>query len=336
MFPRYENESVHERHWTLGFKHASLATLMRLIHHLPVALTLLASVPSGASTISLSLNNVASGSSGTQEVPLNVPRSNLTGFSITVNFTGTAPPPSQQLAFTNAANAWMSRIIGYRGGMTVPTVSITAAVAPNDGVNGILGFARPTFASIQFENGASGTKFALVTQGEMSFDSADIAALEAGGLLGTVIEHEMGHVLGIGTVWNTNSLGGVFTGTQALYAGGSGQFTGAAALAQWRTEFGQPGAAFVPVELGGGEGTADGHWNEFDGGGIPTGITQTGTDLDMRNELMTGWLDGPSFVSQMTLASLYDIGYQVIPEPHSLALIALCLPLGVFRRKVTR
>jgi len=309
---------------------------MRFIHLLPVALTLLASIPSGASTISLTYDNVASGSSGSQEFPFNVPKSNLTGFSITVNFTGTPPPPSQQLAFTNAANAWMSRIIGYRGGMSVPTVSITAAVAPIDGVNGILGSAGPTFGSVQFENGASGTKFALVTQGEMSFDSADIDALEMGGLLGTVIEHEMGHVLGIGTLWNTNSLGGVFTGTQALYNTGSGQFTGAAALAQWRTEFGQPGAAFVPVELGGGGGTANGHWNEVDGGGFLTGITQTGTGLDMRNELMTGWLDGPSFVSQMTLASLYDIGYQVIPEPHSFALMALCLPLGLFRRKVVR
>jgi hypothetical protein len=309
---------------------------MRFTHLLTVALTLLASITTQASTISLTYDNVASGSSGAQEVPFNVPKSNLTGFSITVNFTGTAPPPSQQLAFTNAANAWMSRIIGYRGGMSVPTVSITAAVAPIDGVNGILGSAGPTRGSVQFENGASGTKFALVTQGEMSFDSADIDALEMGGLLGTVIEHEMGHVLGIGTLWNTNSLGGVFTGTQALYNAGSGQFTGASALAQWRTEFGQPGAAFVPVELGGGQGTANGHWNEVDGGSGLTGITQTGTGLDMRNELMTGWLNGPSFVSQMTLASLYDIGYQVVPEPHSLALFALCLPLGLFRRKVMR
>jgi hypothetical protein len=40
----------------------------------------------------------------------------------------------------------------------------------------------------------------------MSFDSADLANMEADGTLNDVITHEMGHVLGIGTVWKRKKL----------------------------------------------------------------------------------------------------------------------------------
>ena len=35
----------------------------------------------------------------------------------------------------------------------------------------------------------------------MTFDTADLQAMEANGTLVDVITHEMGHVLGIGTIW---------------------------------------------------------------------------------------------------------------------------------------
>lgn len=266
-------------------------------------------------------------------IALDLPTQNLTGFTINVNYIGTPPPASQQAAFTDAANAWMSRITGYRGVMSLPSVTINAEVSPIDGAGGTLGSAGPTFASIQDEDGlAGGLRFTLTTEGDMTFDSADIDNLETAGSLGAVIEHEMGHVLGIGTLWNTASFGGSFAGTQALYTDGSGQFTGAAAIAQWQSEFGQADA-FVPVELGGGAGTANGHWNEVDDGAGPTGITQIGTDNDMRDELMTGWLNPDSFVSQMTLASLYDIGYTVVPEPSTGLLAVIGGLLTISRRR---
>ena len=269
-----------------------------------------------------------------KSIGLDVPTKNLSGFTINVTYSGTPPPASQQAAFTNAANAWMSRITGYRGVMSVPSVTINAEVSPIDGTGGILGSAGPNTTSVQDEDGlAGGLSFTLTTAGSMTFDSADIDALETSGALGAVIEHEMGHVLGIGTLWNTDSFGGPFAGTDALYIDESGEFTGAAALAQWQTEFGQGSATFVPVELGGGVGTANGHWNEVDGGGGLTGITQAGTGNDMRNELMTGWLNpGLNFVSQMTLASLNDIGYTVIPEP-STGLLAILGLLAICRRR---
>jgi hypothetical protein len=62
--------------------------------------------------------------------------------------------------------------------------------------------------------------------------------------------------------------------------------------------------------LGGGAGTANGHWNEVDGGSGLTGIVD-GSGNDMRNELMTGWLNTPLFISKTTIASLGDLGYTV-------------------------
>lgn len=260
------------------------------------------------------------------------PNRSIEGFSITVNYSGSA---EEEALFDAAAAAWESRITGYRGVMSVSTVTINASVEPIDGAGGILGSAGPDSASIQDEDGlAGGNKFALVTEGSMSFDSADAAALTA-----SVIEHEMGHVLGFGTLWNTDSLGGVFAGTQALYTDGSGQFTGAAATARWQSEFGQT-EAYVSVELDGGPGTANGHWDEVNGGAGLTGINQTITGNDMRNELMTGWLNTPTFVSQMTLDSLYDIGFMVVPEPSAyaalLGCIALAIAIGRSRRRATK
>ncbi len=246
-------------------------------------------------------------------------------FSINVNFTGSA---EHELLFTNAARAWESRITGYRGVMSYSAVTINAVVAPIDGVGGVLGSAGPTSVTIQDEDGvAGGNVFLLTSAGNMTFDESDAAALSP-----SVIEHEMAHVLGFGTLWSAAGVSLAGEGRQELYTADSGQFTGAAATAQWQEEFGQ-GNAYVPVELGGGSGTANGHWNEVENGAGPTGIVQTVTGNDIRDELMTGWLNEPAYVSLTTLASFYDIGYTLappvsvsvaaVPEPSSLVLLSL-------------
>ena len=99
--------------------------------------------------------------------------------------------------------------------------------------------------------------------GVMEFDTADLDALADSGRLDDVILHEMGHVLGLGANW-------LFTGvvTDLLT---DPAYTGAAGVAAYQ-ELG--GDRFVPLEQGGGWGTALGHWREsvFD------------------DELMTGYL----------------------------------------------
>ncbi len=240
-------------------------------------------------------------------------------FNITVNYTGLSA--TEQGYFASAESFWESVINGYQSGVSLTGLTIAASGAAMDGVGGILGSAGPTAVALQ-----ASTYY--TTTGVMSFDSADISNMIANGSFTSVIQHEMGHVIGIGTLWNLN----------LLYVDGSGQYTGANALATYRSEFNQPAATFVPVEMGGGSGTADGHWNEVDGGGSNTGIVDS-LNRDMKNELMTGWLNSPTFVSLTTVNSLKDLGYvvSVVPEPGSLALWLVGLPvvwrLGSRRRR---
>lgn len=121
----------------------------------------------------------------------------------------------------------------------------------------------------------------------MEFDSADAAYQISNGTFGDLILHEMSHVIGSRTLWSGSAAGA--PGYQELYVSGSGQYTGAEGLAADQNEFvGQSAATFVPVELGGGPGTANGHWDKMDGGGSPTGITRVSDGADLRDMLMTG------------------------------------------------
>ena len=123
----------------------------------------------------------------------------------------------------------------------------------------------------------------------MRFDTADLANLETGGLLQLVILHEMGHVLGVGTLWPTF---GLLTG-----AGGADPFfTGV----QARAAFDQIGGAGytaggkVPVENTGGGGTRDAHWRES----------------VFATELMTGFIsNGSNPLSTVTIGQFGDEGY---------------------------
>jgi hypothetical protein len=181
----------------------------------------------------------------------------------------------------------------------------------------------------------------------MNFDTADTANLATAGTLDDVILHEMGHVLGIGTLWNIAALTSIqpFASTQNLYTSGTGQYTGANAIAAWQGEFGQADN-FVPVELAGGPGTANGHWNEVDGGGSPTGIVSLfgpNAGKDFQNELMTGWLGGETFISNVTKGGLIDLGYIVpsfqasataaVPEPGTFAFCMVLFTGAGIRQK---
>ena len=130
------------------------------------------------------------------------------------------------------------------------------------------------------------------------FDSGDLAGLLAAGTLESVVTHEMGHCLGIGTTWELKTTAGVYI-RQLVTPEADPQpwyFTGPQAQVGEAEVSGQPLGPQPLVETAGGAGTARGHWLE-------------GRYV---HELMTGFITGPSQpLSVLTLRSLMDIGYQV-------------------------
>ncbi|MDG1358031.1 MAG: hypothetical protein P8P36_07545, partial [Akkermansiaceae bacterium] len=122
----------------------------------------------------------------------------VTVFDIVIDFGSSTFTTSQQAAFTNAEATWESLITSYKATSVTPGFQLTiSANNPTiDGVGGTLGSAGPTFV------GAAGS-YLYATAGAMSFDSADVAALETAGTWETVILHEMAHVIGIGTLWSS-------------------------------------------------------------------------------------------------------------------------------------
>lgn len=245
------------------------------------------------------------------------PGAGAVSLSITLDL-GSGFSPSQVSAIHAARDAWQSWLYDYQpavleaGPRPNPVVTVQTFT---DALGGVLAQAGPTEAISQ-------GGFVLATEGIMLFDTADLPGLESSGTFYDVVLHELAHVLGFGTLWVDNGL--------YLTAG---QYTGTHALNAWRTEFNQPDATFVPVETTGGAGTAHAHWDEVHGGALDTGITQTGTGLDMRFELMTGWLNAPTFVSATTLESFRDLGFAPVPEPAEVAMVlaGICLGFGLVR-----
>ena len=225
-------------------------------------------------------------------------------FNIGIRFLSPATPTQQQ-AFTDARLRWESAVTddipdGFLDapagtcGSSSPQVTqniddvvILVTLVPIDGQGGVLGGAGPCWIRDAGD---------LTILGSMQFDTEDLEMLEADGFLSNVVLHEMGHVLGIGTLWGIQG----FLADPSLppSSGSDPHFTGAQAVAAFDNVGGVAyvTGAKVPVENTGGEGTADGHWRES----------------VLGNELMTGFIGaGQSPLSVVTLASLADQGYGV-------------------------
>jgi hypothetical protein len=220
-------------------------------------------------------------------------------FTIEVRFLG-GLNAAQQAAFTAAADRWTRVIVGdlpsvLVDGEVIDDVVINAQGVDIDGPGRILGQAGPT----HIRPASAGAAAFLTAKGIMSFDIADLAKMEANGTLNDVITHEMGHVLGIGTLWERKAL--------LKRAGTSNPtFAGPGAMEEYRVLRHAQRRRRVPVENTGGPGTADGHWRE----------------TVFRSELMSGFIAAPGNpLSRMTTASLGDLGYQVdldAAEPYAL------------------
>lgn len=124
--------------------------------------------------------------------------------------------------------------------------------------------------------------------GLLTLDEADLVPLVGSETLTDLLQHEIAHALGFGTLWPTFE----------LLVGGFAdpRFIGAAAVEAYHDATAATDS--VPVENHGGQGTVRSHWREAVFG----------------TELMTGFVERPGVdmaLSRMTLASFQDLGYQV-------------------------
>ncbi|MYA12633.1 MAG: hypothetical protein F4Z32_14365, partial [Gemmatimonadetes bacterium] len=196
----------------------------------------------------------------------------------------------------------------------VDDLLIIAAVAEIDGEYKTVGRAAP--CGIRQES-------MLPWLGVMEFDAADLERMETNGTLEAVILHEMGHVLGIGSLWDHHEL--LRDPSLAAEMEVDTHFAGAKAIRAF-DEVG--GAAYargakVPVEnMGTRSGSDDSHWRKSVFG----------------NELMNPSVEASMPLSAVTVASLADLGYAVRMDladayrlPTAAALLAhrrRAIPLG--------
>ena len=167
----------------------------------------------------------------------------------------------------------------------VDDLDIYVTVEEIDGPGSILAFAGPCY--VRQSNG-------LPFAGIMVFDAADVDQLVEHQSFERTVLHEMGHVLGFGTVWQAKGL--LRNPADASSEGIDTHFVGERAVARFDQAGGAeyPGAK-VPVEHLGGPGTRNTHWRESVFG----------------PELLTGIFDAgvPNPLSEVTIAALEDVGY---------------------------
>ncbi len=229
------------------------------------------------------------------------PVGSTAGFQIEVRFSSGRGTAAQRQAFADAKAKWESVLVGdlsdiritRRAGFCGPSpvldevvddLLILAELVPIDGAGGVLGAAGPCLIRNSDD---------LPVLGRMRFDSADLDQLEATGNLDDVIVHEMGHVLGIGSLWDIFGL--VADASRADGTQPDPHFSGSAA----RVAFDATGGATyqgskVPIEDTGDPGTRLSHWRE----------------TTFREEIMTGFVNrGRNPLSLVTVAALEDLGY---------------------------
>jgi hypothetical protein len=223
-----------------------------------------------------------------------------TSYFIDLRFFGPEMPAAAAEAFTAAAARIRGAVVGDLQNIDagagqdlascgVPGTSISgviddvviyAAVIELDGPGNVLANAGPCFVR------SVGRQPVI---GSMRFDAADIQSLINSGRLRDVIQHEMLHVVGIGTMWPA------FGWLQGAGSGNS-RFTGPVGTAACVAIGGTTTCAGgIPLETSGGAGSADSHWRES----------------IFFNELMTPFINATfNPMSVMTIRSLDDIGYQ--------------------------
>lgn len=257
----------------------------------------------------------SSGTTATRHFALSVSTVGAGGYNIAVvNASGEIPSAAVRSALDDAVEKWEAAITTDLTPFTMPDdlsndfcqgmgsklqkdeviedLAILLDVRSIDGPSGTLARAGPC--------GYLTGDPLLPRSGVLLLDSDDADGLDSGQLLGLVI-HEMGHVVGIGTLWDFDD--------RELIVGKDGEdprFVGSRGVAEYQNLGGSDDD--IPVEDTGGKGTEDAHWRNsvFD------------------NEVMTGFISEPGVdmpLSLMSIESVADLSYSVngsAADPYSL------------------
>ena len=223
-------------------------------------------------------------------------------FQPELRFVGPTPQPLVEAQIREALGRWQSLVVGDLPDITVenagrrcgykddgqPTVIddllVVVEVDSIDGPGQVLGAAGPCLLRSRATAGG------LTAVGVVTLDSVDVSRLAAEGRLVATMQHELGHVLGIGTLW-----AGYFPLSTGI-GGADPRMTGfrsrmAASTLGATLDLG----VGVPLENIGGDGTRDGHWRES----------------VFADELMTGFIGRVNPLSILSVQTMADLGYMV-------------------------
>ncbi|KAI9018155.1 hypothetical protein DFJ74DRAFT_676229 [Hyaloraphidium curvatum] len=176
----------------------------------------------------------------------------------------------------------------------VDDILISFELSPVDGPGGTLAYSGPLYTRDPALPGKQ-----LPLSGFIALDIADWQQMLQEGTLQPVLEHEMAHVLGFGTLWKDKNLIRPLDCEAHAAAGDlqSASYAGRAARSSM-VRIGFDAATPPPVESQGGIGRACGHWRE----------------ASMYTELMTGLISPAGTrnpLSMLTALSFRDMGYAV-------------------------
>ncbi len=266
-------------------------------------------------------------------------------FDLQITISNSATFSTSQLATVEAAidyaeNLWEGVLSGYQNNINVTQLAVTItsgssfADARTTRTTMQGGFRLNTAGLIRINPGVVD----IFASWDGSGPTPPNTEFQGVNYVDDILAHEVGHLLGISqSTWLANG----------IYQAGSGEYNGEHGLAAYRAEF-DATATFVPVEQAGSSGTMNNHWDQImrssSQEGNPndpwslsplTGITDSqGRDLGL--ELMTGAIDpdhGEPFLSNMTIQSLRDLGYTVVPEPSSFCLLLTAFLLNYRGRR---
>lgn len=229
------------------------------------------------------------------------------GFNVEIHFIGEGWTNALKGAFVTAADFLSAIVIGDRPDyianndpnqyfdQDIDDIMITASLTDIDGSGGILARAGPTHLIYDLSSGDTSLD-ALPFAGIMQFDISDAQSYLNVGTWDDLVLHEMLHTLGLGTLWLRNGIvdldfsdnGTPETDDDIYNYTYNGSYASAFTDDPRTLEIESP-----QIEGDGIAGTRGSHWDEdtYD------------------NELMTGYIDQTNILSQMSVASLADLGY---------------------------